>query len=203
MHMELPPETNEPVKKIWKKYAIIAILVIAAFGVGYLSGEGRIKLSAGKIQITRGNVPNGSADYSLLWDTLDLLNQKYVDRPLDQQQLMYGAVSGLVSAVGDPYTVFFDPKEAKNFADQLHGSFQGIGAEIGLKDGQLVIIAPLDDTPAKKAGLLAGDFVLAIDGTSTEGLTVDAAVAKIRGKAGTSVKLTILHKGAKVAQDLT
>ncbi len=201
--VETPIETNKIPNKSLKSKVIIALVIIAAFGIGYASGQGRIRVSSGKIQITEGNVPHDTADYSSLWDALNTINTKYVDRPLDQQKLMYGAIRGMVAAIGDPYTVFFDPAEAKSFTEQLKGSFSGIGAEIGIKDDQLVIIAPLDDTPAKRAGILAGDFILAIDGNSTEGMTTDAAVAKIRGKAGTQVKLRILHKDGKEAQDLT
>jgi len=179
-----------------KRYAIVLILILGAYLFGFASGEGRLSVADGKLQITQGDAPSFAADYSLLWDALNVVNSKYVDRPLDQQELMYGAVRGLVSAAGDPYTVFFDPKEAKDFNDQLRGSFSGIGAEIGNKDGNIVVIAPLDGTPAQKAGIRADDIILGIDGESTLGMSVDLAVSKIRGEAGTVVKLTILHKDA-------
>lgn len=199
--MDEPLETNNQPNYL-KLSAAVGILVVIVFGAGYITGQGRVKFSSGRIEITRGNTPATSADYSLLWDALDLLNSKYVDRPLDQQKLMFGAVKGLVSASGDPYTVFFDPAEAKSFRDQLAGSFDGIGAQLASRDNQLVIIAPLEGTPSEKAGLLAGDVILAIDGESTEGISVDLAVSKIRGRAGTQVKLTILHAGKKESQDI-
>ncbi len=182
---------------------VVVVLFALVFGAGYVTGQGRLKVAGGKIEITKGNVPSGTADYSLLWQALDLINSKYVDRPLDQQKLMYGAVAGLVSATGDPYTVFFSPDEAKMFTEQLQGSFSGIGAEVGMKNNQIVVIAPLDDSPAMKAGIRAGDAILAIDGTSTADMTVDAAVSKIRGKAGTTVKLTILHADKKDPQEIS
>lgn len=181
-------------------FVTIIFLILALFA-GFFAGRSGISIQQGKIEITRGNVPQ-SADYSLLWDALDKINSKYVDRPLDQQKLLYGAVTGLVGAAGDPYTVFFNPEDAKKFAEELQGSFDGIGAEIGMKEDQVVIIAPLDDTPAKRAGILSGDAVLAIDGVTTQGLSVDQAVSKIRGKAGTEVKLTILHKGQYTPVDI-
>ena len=210
---ESPPETNTQTQPTlpnlsWdpdktKYYLKVAVVLLAVFGFGYFAGNKGIKVSNGKIEITRGNPPATTADYSLLWDTLDLLNSKYVDRPLDQQKLLFGAVSGLVAATGDPYTSFFDPTQAKQFSEQLQGSFGGIGAEIGAKNDQTVIIAPLDGTPAQKAGLLAGDEILAIDGENTQGMTTDIAVTKIRGKPGTTVKLTIVHAGKTQSQDIT
>jgi carboxyl-terminal processing protease len=200
--MDNEPETKSSNKKI-QIYAVVIVLILAAFGVGFSVGEGKVKVSGGKVEINKGNTPSTSADYSLLWDALDQLNSKFVDRPLDQQKLMYGAVSGMVAAAGDPYTTFFDPTQAKQFTEQLQGSFDGIGAEVGDKDGQIVIIAPLDGTPAQKGGLAAGDEILAVDGTSTSGQAVDDVVTEIRGKAGTTVKLTILHKGANTPIDIT
>jgi carboxyl-terminal processing protease len=191
--MENQIETNNKPNYL-KLGAVVVVLCALIFGAGFVTGQGRVKISGGKIEITKGNVPTGKADYSLLWDALDLVNQKYVDRPLDQEKLLYGAVQGLVAGTGDPYTAFFDPDDAKAFREQLAGSFSGIGAQLGSKDGQLVIIAPLEDTPAQKAGLLAGDIILAINEESTEGMSVDVAVSKIRGPAGTNVKLTIIHK---------
>lgn len=186
--------TNQSNSRDFKKYWVITIiLIILFFGLGVGVGKSGISVQNGKIEINRGSV-SLSADYSLLWDALDKINSKYVDRPLDQQKLLYGAVSGLVGAAGDEYTVFFNPEDAKKFAEELQGSFDGIGAEIGMKEEQIVIIAPLDDTPAKRAGILAGDLILEINDESTQGISVDQAVSKIRGKSGTEVKLTILHK---------
>jgi carboxyl-terminal processing protease len=192
---------NTKSSKVTKIIAGIVLLAVF-FGAGYAIGTGKIKVSS-KLQITKGNPPvNQSADYSLLWDALNELNAKYVDRPLDQQKLLYGAIAGMVSAAGDPYTTYFDPVQAKQFADQLKGTFDGIGAEVGTKNDQIVVIAPLEDTPAQKAGLVAGDAILAINGETTANMTVDQAVSKIRGKAGTDVTLTVLHTGKKSAQDI-
>ena len=134
---------------------------------------------------------------------MDAVNGKYVDRPLDQQKLLYGAVDGMVAATGDPYTTFFDPEEAKQFTEDLRGFFSGIGAQIGMKDKQIVVIAPLDGTPAQKAGIAPGDAILAINGETTEGMAVDVAVTKIRGPIGTKVTLKILPKDQNEAKDVT
>jgi carboxyl-terminal processing protease len=199
---------DNPLETQTKKYPLlvksVATIVVLAlvFGSGYAFGFGKLKIN-NKLQISKGNTPpSQSADYSLLWDVLDELNSKYVDRPLDQQKLLYGAIGGLVAAAGDPYTVYFDPKQAQQFADQLKGTFGGIGAEVGVKNDQIVVLAPLDDTPAQKAGLQAGDAILAIDTVSTSGMTVDQAVSKIRGNPGTTVTLTILKSGKRQSQDV-
>ena len=107
--------------------------------------------------------------------------------------LFYGAIDGLVNSLSDPNTVFFHPKILK-FEEDVNGSFGGIGAEIGTKNNQLVVIALLEGTPAEKAGLKAGDKILAIDGKSAEKLDVNEAVKKIRGEVGKEVILLILRE---------
>ncbi|MDP3741026.1 MAG: S41 family peptidase, partial [bacterium] len=142
-------------------------------------------------------------NWALLWDTIETINQKYVDRPADLQQILYGAVSGGVAALGDQYSVFLPPKEAEDFKAELKGNFDGIGAEIAIKNQQLVVVAPLDGSPALKAGLRAGDFILKVDGVDTQGLSVEEAVSKIRGEAGTKVNLTIFRKGESKTRDFS
>ncbi len=180
-------------KNSMSKWPVLILLLAIFFGLGYVIGQKKVVITDGQLQINRGN-PATTADYSLLWDVLDTLNSKFVDRPLDQQKLLYGAAAGLVDAAGDPYTVFFDPEQSKQFQDELDGKFEGIGAEISIKQEQLVVLAPLEGTPAARAGILPGDKILAIDGETTAGLSIDEAASKIRGHAGTSVTLTILHK---------
>ncbi len=114
---------------------------------------------------------------------------------------MYGALSGMVGSLGDPYSVFFDPETTRKFNEELAGKFDGIGAEIGMKHDQIVIIAPLPDSPAQRAGLQAGDKILKIDDKDTAGMPLDIAVSNIRGKKGTSVVLKIFRTGAKEPKD--
>ena len=116
--------------------------------------------------------------------------------------MIYGAIEGLVNAADDPYTVFLPPQEAKQFQEDIEGSFGGIGAEIGIRKEQLVVITPLDDTPASKAGLKAGDRILEINGTSTAGMDIGAAISLIRGKVGTEVKFIILGKDAEKPKEV-
>ncbi len=138
--------------------------------------------------------PKGVADsieFQQFWDLWSMLKSKYYKQPLDEQKMLYGAMSGMTAALGDPYTVFFEPVVAKEFSKSLQGKFEGIGAEIGIKENQLQIIAPLPESPAEKAGLLAGDAILFVNGTSTEGMSVEEAVILIRGDKGTTVVLSI------------
>lgn len=198
----LENNTNNPptVKKTkWPLYLVTALLI---FGAGYILGQGKISLVEGKLQVNRAH-DKEKADYSLFWEAYDLVNEKFVERPIDQQKLLHGAISGMVAATGDPYTVFFDPEQAKEFANELQGAFDGIGAEIGIKDNQLVIIAPLDDSPAERAGILPGDALIGINDESTAGMTTDVAVSKIRGQAGTPIRLTVVHPGKTEPNEIT
>ena len=137
-----------------------------------------------------------TSDTALLCDVYHQLKEKFVDKTkVNDQKMIYGAASGMVKSLGDPYTVFFTPKEAKRFEDDVKGSFEGVGMEIGIKQGQLQVIAPLEATPAQKAGLRAEDKILEINGTSTSDLTIDEAADLIRGPKGTEVILTIFRKG--------
>ena len=136
-------------------------------------------------------------DFWKAWNALDanyVITHASSTLPSVQDRL-YGAISGLASAYGDPYTVFFPPEQAKAFSDDISGSFAGVGMEIDVKDGVLTVIAPLKGTPAEKAGIQTGDQIAAIDGKTTEGLSVDAAVNQIRGPVGTTVDFTIIRNG--------
>ncbi len=117
----------------------------------------------------------------------------YAPERIDDQQALYGAMEGLVEQLDDPYSEFLDPVEMEAFDDSLNGEFSGVGIEITIKDGILTVIAPLEGTPADEAGVRAGDQIIAIDGESTEGITLTEAAVKIRGEIGTIVTLTVLH----------
>ena len=135
--------------------------------------------------------------FSLYWQVWDTIKNEYYKQPVKDSNLFYGSLRGMVYGLGDPYSEFFEPKTAEEFQEELNGSFEGIGAEIGMKNDQVTIIAPLPDSPAEKAGIRAGDRVLAIDGIDTAYMTLDEAVGRIRGERGTSVRLTILPKGER------
>jgi carboxyl-terminal processing protease len=142
-------------------------------------------------------------DFGIFWDAWRMVDKKYVNQDkLNSQERVYGAIDGMLKAVGDPYTNFMTPEETKSFNTDMEGSFEGIGAEIGIRDDSLTIIAPLDGMPADKAGLKAGDKVIEINEESANGLTVEEAVRKIRGKKGTEVVLTIFREGETETRDI-
>lgn len=153
-------------------------------------------------------VVDGKLDSPLLRRVQSTLDEKFVfwkssSTLPTSKELEYGMIEGYVSSYKDPYTVFFPPKEAKSFAENVKGSFGGVGMNVGMKDGNVVVIAPLKDSPAMKAGILAGDIITAVDGQSIIGMSSDEAVNLIRGEVGTVVKITVLHPKANSTTDIT
>ncbi len=191
------------------------ILLSASFGGGMFLAQKNefIKQASLKEAVYAGKIYNkyvtapsnkltADVDFNLFWNVWDLLKNNYVDKnKLDDKKMFYGALKGLAESTGDPYTVFMEPKLAQEFSNDLAGTFEGIGAEIGKKGDIITIIAPLADMPAEKAGLKSGDKIYAIDGQTTAGLAVDEAVSKIRGPKGTAVTLTIFRDGFEKPQD--
>ncbi|MCL5093856.1 MAG: S41 family peptidase [Patescibacteria group bacterium] len=171
---------------------VIGVFIFLAFFSGWFLGHQDLKFQKGKIipQIINNNSSTQSVDFSPFWRAWDLVTKNY-DGNLDLKKLVNGAIKGMVNAVGDPYTVYMDPEETKNFETDLSGSISGIGAEVGIKDNRLTIIAPVEDSPAQKIGLRSGDVILSINGDDTAKMSLSEAVAKIRGKEGTSVKLSV------------
>lgn len=136
------------------------------------------------------------ADLELFWDVWAMLDETYVDVTLlDDEEMVYGAIEGMVEALGDSYTAFMDPEETSQFHSNLDGELEGIGAELTVEDGELVIIAPIKDTPAEEAGLLPGDIIYLIDGERANEMTIWDAVMAIRGEKGTTVELAIAREG--------
>ncbi|MEK7659614.1 MAG: S41 family peptidase [Patescibacteria group bacterium] len=150
-------------------------------------------------------VKNGDpVDFDPFWKAWNILEKTYVAKnEINRQKLVWGAIQGMVSAVGDPYTVFMPPSESSIFQEDISGAFEGIGAEIGIRSRALVVISPLEGSPAKLAGLKAGDYILKIDGEDTTNITVEEAVTKIRGKGGTVVTLTIFREGEDTAKEIS
>ena len=182
-------------------FALVAAL---AFSAGLAVADGgpaasvvaRIPLIGDGLDAT----PNLNADLTDFWKAWNALETRFVvthassTLPSVEERLL-GAIEGLAASYDDPYTVFFPPEEAKVFAESISGSFGGVGMEIDVKDGVLTVIAPLKGTPAETAGIKAGDHIIAIDGESTDGLSVEKAVRAIRGPVGTTVALTIIRDG--------
>jgi len=182
----------------------LAIIVSVSFGLGYTSGFKGYKASLGfpEVKISREIPQNQNVDFELFWKVWDTLGAKYYDKSkIIPSEMVYGAIRGMVSALGDPYTVFLPPQEKKVVQEDLQGSFEGVGIQIGFKGTRLAVIAPLPGTPAEKAGVRAGDLILVIKDESrkinegTDGISITDAVEVIRGPAGTSVTLTLLREG--------
>ncbi len=146
------------------------------------------------------STPDESADLTEFWKVWNTLEARFVQThgtstaPTAKEKI-WGAIQGLASAYGDPYTVFMPPVEAEQFQDDIRGDFEGVGMEVGIKDNVLTVVAPLKGTPAERAGLRSGDLIIGIDDTSTDGMSTDQAVKLIRGKKGTTVTFTIFRDG--------
>lgn len=185
-------------------FALVAVL---AFSSGLaLGGSGSAAAVITHIPIIGDGLdatPNPNADFTDFWKVWNALETKYVSTHASStlptvKERIFGAIEGLAASYNDPYTVYFPPKESKVFADNISGSFGGVGMEIDVKDGILTVVTPLKGTPAEAAGIKAGDQIITIDGKSTDGLSVDKAVGQIRGPVGTTVELTIIRDGKAV-----
>jgi len=169
------------------KYSLIAIVVVVVIALSFSAGY-----------VARSSLlQDHSAGLSVIDEAWNAVYQDYVEpAKLDSTNLSHGAIKGMMSALNDPYSAFLDPEMYKLFQSDLEGTFQGIGAQVALnKSNQPVIVAPLENSPAEKAGIKTGDIILEVNGKSTEGMSLTEVVLNIRGPAGTSVKLTIQHEG--------
>lgn len=165
----------------------VLVLLFAGFVVGFYYGA-----NGGAAPLLQQTTTSStSADFGLLERVWGILEDRYLGKPLDRSAAVYGAIRGMLASLDDPYTVFLSPDEAQEFEQEIQGTFEGIGAEIGIKRGSLVIIAPLADSPAERAGLKAGDRILAIDDRESSSLSLDEAVRQIRGKKGSTVALVV------------
>ena len=159
-------------------------LIAGAFFAGFMMGAS-------------GSVKDGEDEYSylkLFTDVLKIVKENYVEEPRIKD-LIYGALNGMVTSL-DPFSAFFPPEKYKEFMEETEGEFGGVGIEISMEKGRPIVVAPIEGTPAYKAGLRAGDVIIAVDGEDTFGKTLLEIVKKIRGKPGTKVTLTIMRKGA-------
>ena len=188
---------------------IIVIVIGGVFWGGYVLGNK--SANGGILRVTElSNKEVGmasSTDFALFWQVWNTLNDKYVathgtSTIVTSQDRVYGAIKGMVAALGDPYTVFFPPSDAALFKSEISGNFQGIGLEIGVKQGNIVAVSPLKGSPAEKAGILPKDIIVKINGVSTDGISTDEAVKLIRGAKGTSVTLTLFRDSKKEPFDV-
>lgn len=178
------------------------ITVILIFWLGWQLGHRDYQLKwqnfRPEVKVTNQLPSSGKSeiDFKLFWQVWDLLSKKYIDKnAIDPQKLYYGAIQGMVAAVGDPYTVFLPPEAQKTTKEQLGGSFEGVGIRLELnKEKRLVVTEPLKDTPADKAGVKSGDLILSIDGKDTSNISLPEAVNLIRGPKGTNVTLALYRE---------
>ena len=185
-----------------KIIAVFVLAILVAGGLGFYSGWASRPHQNSPSPVSAQ--PDTQNDFTVFWQTWNAIHKNFVDaKTLDNQKLIYGAAQGLVNSLDDPYSVFFPPKEAKSFEEDLSGSFEGVGMEVGIKDKVLTVVSPLAGTPAEKAGLLPGDKIISINKQPTQGLSLEKCVQLIRGKKGTQVTLTISREKAFENKDFT
>ncbi len=208
-----PATTNINMAKfklsVYKRAAFVIVLILVLAG-GFLGGilfdKSRKAFNVDELRqlINLETNKPGTVDFKLFWEAWNLIHEKYVDKDkLNTQNLVYGAVEGMINAAGDPFTNFVKPELNKKFQVEIKGEFSGVGMEIGMRKNQLTVISPIKDSPADKAGIKADDKILKINEKDTGGLTVEEAVSFIRGKKGTPVKLTIARNGLAKTKEFT
>lgn len=186
-------------KERYTQIIISVILAGAVFGVGFLFGAD--SRSSAVPSYVLNSTSTAALDMDPFWNVWNTLEEKFAPAStttfdISEQDKLWGAVEGLAASYGDPYTVFFPPVKSKAFEEEISGSFGGVGMEIGVQDGFLTIIAPLKGTPADKAGVKAGDRIIAIDGKPATGFSTDEAITMIRGEIGKPVTVTFAREGA-------
>ena len=187
----------EKLKQGQKENRKFFVLLLAALGICGVFYAGRLSG-----QSTCVPLPPADADLSLFWETWHALEENFVDKSkIDHQKMVYGAIAGMVASLDDPYTAFFEPTESKKFLEDTSGSFEGVGMEIDIRQNQLQVVSPLENSPAKKAGIMAGDAIIKINDKSTAGITTDEAVDLIRGPKGSEVVLTLYRDDWKETKD--
>jgi carboxyl-terminal processing protease len=193
-------------------YAVMLLLSVTTFFIGWQLGQ-RDTISAGPQEASLWSLlaptpeQPDSIELTEVWRVWDILEDKFAiasgTEPVTDESRVEGMIQGLVRSYDDPYTTYLPPDDAEQFSEDISGNFGGVGMEVGMRNDVITIIAPLPDTPAERAGLLAGDIIVEIDEESTEGMSVDRAVQLIRGEPGTDVALTIFRSGASDFQTIS
>jgi len=190
--------------------AFLGLVVVASlfFHLGYKRGEDVALVLAAQREVSNSEEGKPElVDFAPFWKAWAIINKDYVPTGtitelVSDETRVWGAIEGMVASLGDPYTVFLPPVESKYFAAEIKGSFGGVGMEVGQEGGVITVIAPLKGMPADKAGIKAGDRLIGINGEPTGNITIDEAVAKIRGKGGTAVSLTVVREGEEKPLDI-
>lgn len=187
----------------------LVLLIIIVFLSGYYFGVNKVNLDWKNykpvLNVVSKEPPPGvlNIDFNPFWTVWQKLATSYYDKSkIDQQKMLNGAITGMVQSLGDPFTIYLPPVQNNNFKQGLAGQFSGIGAELGTKDKDIIVISPLDGSPAERAGIKAGDIITAVDAKSTVGWSLSQAVEKIRGPKGTAVTLTVIHKDTQKKVDI-
>ncbi len=204
--MSTIPTLSSLEKNFTKNFAIksisIGTFIFSIFAIGFLLG-GALN-SPAKAQTSLADISLNTPLFTSVKESLDnkFVFWKSSSTLPTTKDLEYGMIRGYVESYKDPYTVFFPPVEAKNFAETVKGSFGGVGMTVGMKDGHIVVIAPLKDSPAMKAGIKAGDIIAAVDGKNMIGKNSEEAVSLIRGELDKPVTITVLHVDGKATVDI-
>jgi len=188
----------------------LIVFIILSLGVGFGGGfwfsNWQIEGSSPVLMeiVNRNLGQPKEVDFGLFWEVWNTLHEKYVNpSKLDKQEMLYGAIEGMVKNVGDPYTVFFEPVISQKFKEEISGTFGGVGIEIGKRNDFVTVIAPIKDSPAYTAGIKAGDKILKVDTKPITDLSIEEVVSMIRGKKGTKVVLTVSSNGDTKDIELT
>ncbi|WP_364284338.1 S41 family peptidase [Peribacillus frigoritolerans] len=181
-----------------KKFTFIMGIFLVIF---LTAGITTIALTFGDEKV-ESLAPDKHAEFEKLYSTYDKIKDNYYEE-VDEEKLVDGAINGMIKSLDDPYSAYMDKKEASSFHESISSSFEGIGAEIQEKDGQIMVVSPIKGSPAEKAGVKPNDIILSVDGKSVEGLSSSEAVLKIRGEKGTKVDLSISRAGESEPIELT
>jgi len=186
-------------QKNYKIVLLTAVFILVAFSLGIYLGKNTNKtVSSDNLNIINSTSTLSNIDMEPFWSVWKKLDEKFVithkdTKQITDQEKLWGAIQGLTNSYGDDYTVFMPPEDSTAFANDISGNFEGVGMELAIRDGNLVVVAPLKDTPAYGAGVKSGDKIIKIDDKNAIGMSVDTAVKMIRGKAGTIVVITFVR----------
>ncbi len=193
---------------------VAVVLLLGSFSGGVLVGwtlpktnlsitSPVVTLNSTETSSDTGTPESLSQTFKPFWETWDLVHSSYVDQPVDDTTLMRGAIRGMLDSLGDPHTSYMSPEEFDQANTALEGEYDGIGAIVDITGEYLTIVSPMPGSPAEKAGLKVGDVIIAVDGEDMTGVDGNIVLSKVKGPAGTQVKLTIRREGVEQPLDIT